>query len=166
MIDLGLAGKDLKNPLVAWEYVYGCWKRKEPLPDWVMDYLGPAAEKMITMKPATGKHAMEIKNALGFKDCRVFEAYHNPPPENDYNGLLPKIYEAVEKEMKQRKHGEKGTIFYDVGRRFFGKVGKPGEKTRKLYYHYKSALEAYAECQRETIEADHRESQEEQNGVE
>ena len=132
-----------KNPLYAWSRIHHCWKTGTTLPDWVMNYLGQAAEQLLNMKAKTGQHKTMIKNALGFQDSKCFSSYNRHPMDKTCSDIerARKIYERVNDEREKRERGNQGErIFEDVASEIFGDTNK-FETVREIYYRWKKIVD-------------------------
>ncbi|MBN1636385.1 MAG: hypothetical protein JW920_07720 [Deltaproteobacteria bacterium] len=135
-----------KNPLLAWKKINECWKAEKSLPKWVMRYLGRSSEKILELNPPTGKAGVMIKNALGFNDARCFSTF-----EDRYRhsfSFMMVVYDRVREEMETRTRGQKGSIFYDIGKDMIGS-GDHSATVEKLYKKAQQAVKAASEVQRE-----------------
>ena len=55
-----------KDPLHAWQALWWCHQGGAPIPDWVVDYLGRVAGKLIALQEGKGKPELPIARALEF----------------------------------------------------------------------------------------------------
>ena len=136
------------NPLYAWAHIHRAWKQGTPLPSWVMEYLGKAAEQLITMKPKTRHHATMVKNALGFNDGRCFRAFHKNPVGKTTKDIatMQAIYDRVNEERRKRPVGEKEKIFADIAVEIFGDSNRT-LSVRDFYYEFKEVTEEMEKIQ-------------------
>jgi excisionase family DNA binding protein len=117
---------DTRNVLYVWRAIQICNERGYPnYPDWVREYLGKAAEKLLSIEKA-GKKAPElIKNSIGI--------YGRDFSEIDYIFKKDAVYDRIIEE-RGKIHNERGhDIYSDVG----DEHGISGETAKRWFLEIK-----------------------------
>lgn len=107
------------NPLLAWDMILECCKKKEHLPEWVMKYLEGVAEELVNLSPSKKRVPEEIRDALGFKGkpFKQYQDFLNRAGKDEFNFLLS----VANRVGYERRHGAKKIDAYmAAGKYFFG----------------------------------------------
>jgi hypothetical protein len=102
---------DTQNALCAWEAIRVLKESCKEYPDWVKNYLSNVAENILGISEPGKEAAALIKRALGLHSAKAFADFH-------YSWQKDQGYDRGIQERKRRKHGEKGSIYADVGKEF------------------------------------------------